>query len=134
MRAHVIENEIVVNTIEVARLDVFPGLVSAAAGGKIGDRYDAGTGTFTAPEAPRVVPARVTRRQARQALLLSGLLDLVQPAISAIPDPIQRAMAQIEWDDSQEFERKRPLVVSIGVALGLNAEALDELFILAGGL
>lgn len=41
MRAHVIENGKIVNTIEVERLDVLPGiqLVDAQAGGTIGDGY-----------------------------------------------------------------------------------------------
>lgn len=76
----------------------------------------------------------VTRRQARQALLLAGLLDNVQPAIDSIADPVQRSMAQIEWDDSQQFERKRPLLISLAAALGLGEEALDNLFIQAAQL
>jgi len=80
------------------------------------------------------VPIKVTRRQARQALLLSGKLALVQPAINAIPDAQQRALAQIEWDDSQEFERHRPLLIQLATALGLDDEALDNLFIQAGAL
>lgn len=80
------------------------------------------------------VPASVTRRQARQALLLSGLLDNVQPAIDAISDPVQRGMAQIEWDDSQAFERGRPLLVQIGMALGLDDAGLDALFVQAAAL
>ncbi|WP_133066262.1 hypothetical protein [Acidovorax kalamii] len=80
------------------------------------------------------VPDRVTRRQALQALLLAGVLDNVQPAIDAIPDPIQRRMAQIEWDESQVFERRRPLLVTLGAALGLDSAGLDQLFIQAGAL
>lgn len=81
-----------------------------------------------------IVPDRVTRRQALQALLLAGVLDNVQPAIDAIPDPIQRRMAQIEWDESQVFERRRPLLVTLGAALGLDSAGLDQLFIQAGAL
>lgn len=80
------------------------------------------------------VPQSVTRRQVRQALLLAGLLDNVQPAIDSIADPVQRSMAQIEWDDSQQFERKRPLLVSLAAGLGLGEEALDNLFIQAAQL
>ena len=80
------------------------------------------------------VPPKVTRRQARQALLLEGLFDLVQPAISAIPDPVQRQLAQIEWDDSQDFERHRQLLIQIGNAIGLDDAGLDAVFIRAGGL
>lgn len=84
--------------------------------------------------APPPVPATVTRRQARQALLLNELLDLVPEKLAAIPDPIQRALATIEWEDSQVFERNRPLVISIGTALGLDATGLDNLFRQAGAL
>lgn len=80
------------------------------------------------------VPASVTRRQAKQALLLNGLLANVQPAIDAIPDATQRAMIQIEWDDSQVFERDRPALIALGSALGLTNTQLDDLFIGAAQL
>ena len=85
------------------------------------------------PPAP-VVPQTVTRRQARQALLLADLLDNVPAAIDQIPDLTARRMAQIEWEDSLEFVRSRPLVIQIGAALGLDAAALDQLFVTAAGL
>lgn len=87
------------------------------------------------PEQMRaMVPTRVTRRQARQALLLAGKLDSVPAAIAAIPDPVHRGLAQIEWDDSLEFERHRPLLIQLGAALGLDSAALDQLFITAHAL
>ena len=85
------------------------------------------------PEASQV-PEKVTRRQARQALVLAGKLSLVQPAIDAIADPMQRQMMQIEWDDSLEFERGRSTLIQIGGAIGLDAAALDALFIAAEDL
>ena len=81
-----------------------------------------------------LVPPSVTRRQARQALMLAGLLDSVPAAIAAIPDPVQRGMAEIEWADSQAFERDRQLLIQLGVALGLDSAALDNLFIQAAKL
>ena len=80
------------------------------------------------------VPEKVTRRQARQALVMAGKLSLVQPAIDAIADPMQRQLMQIEWDDSLEFERGRPTLIQIGGAIGLDAAALDELFVQAAQL
>jgi hypothetical protein len=77
---------------------------------------------------PVPVPASVTRRQARQALVLAGKFDLVQPAIDAIPNALQRKLMQIEWDDSQEFERNRPSLIAIGQAIGLTSSELDDLF------
>ena len=94
------------------------------------DRVFAGTDDVAPPR----VPARVTRRQARQALALAGLFAAVQPAIDSIPDPQQRQLAQIEWDDSQDFERDRPLLIELGHAIGLDDAGIDELFIQAGAL
>ena len=64
MRAHVIENGIVVNTIEIEHLDFMPeisaSLIDAALGGKIGDLWD--SQTFTAPPSPEViVPPTLTK-------------------------------------------------------------------------
>ena len=91
-----------------------------------GDGY--GGNAFSRPVVVAPVPASVTKRQARQALLLAGLLDQVQPAIDAIPDATARRMAQIEWDDSQEYQRDRPVLISLATALGLDGDALDQLF------
>ena len=132
MKAHQIQNGVVINTIEVDSLDFLPNLIEATTGG-IGWTWDGET--FTAPPAPPTpIPQSVTRRQARQALLLAGLLSSVQAAIDGIPDPIQRGLAQIEWDDSQAFERDRPLLIALATALGLDSAELDQPFITASGL
>lgn len=94
------------------------------------DRVFAGSDAVTPPR----VPSRVTRRQARQALALAGLFAAVQPAIDAIPDPQRRQLAQIEWDDSQDFERDRPLLIELGYAIGLDDAGIDNLFIQGGAL
>jgi hypothetical protein len=83
---------------------------------------------------PAGVPDQVSRRAARQVLLAAGLLNNVQPALDAIPDPMQRAMMQIEWEDSLYFQRKRPSLVALATALGLTSEQLDNLFIQAAAL
>jgi hypothetical protein len=72
------------------------------------------------------VPKSVTKRQGRQMLLLAGKLDQVPLLIAAIEDDLERGLAQIYWDDSQEYERYHPLVITIGGALGLD---LDQMFI-----
>ena len=99
---------------------------------------DLGNGSITRelrfiPVAP-AVPQAVTRRQAKQALLINSKLSLVQPAIDAIADAAQKAMIQIEWDDSQEFQRERASVIAIGSAIGLSSSQLDDLFVLAATL
>lgn len=86
-------------------------------------------------EAKRVadVPAKVTMRQARLALLGADLLPSVTAAIAALPSP-QKEAAQIEWEYSQDVERRRGLVLSLGTALGLSVRQLDDLFTTAATL
>lgn len=99
---------------------------------KIGDIYDPATGGFTTPsfeELPEPVPQKLSRAQARGALILAGLIDHVQPALDAISDPLQRALAQNDWDNRQDFERDHPQLLAIAAALGLTDEQLDQLFI-----
>ena len=133
MRAHVVTNGTIVNTIEVESLSVLPGLVAAQGNEGIGWLYNGHA--FSAPPPPTpVVPLSVSRRQGRQALLLAGMLPLVQPAIDAIADAMQRGLAQIYWDDSQEFERHHPTLIALATQMGLTATDLDSLFITAKAL
>lgn len=82
---------------------------------------------------PVVIPNIVTMRQARLALLQSGLLSQVQTAIDSLPSP-QKEAAQIEWDYSSEVHRDKPFVQLLGAALGLSEQQLDDLFLLASTL
>ncbi|MGZ8888062.1 MAG: hypothetical protein ACXW1D_00735 [Halobacteriota archaeon] len=80
-----------------------------------------------------IVPQKVTMRQARLALMQSGKLANVAGAIATLPSP-QKEAAEIEWEFSSEVERHRELVVMIGMALQLDDQGLDDLFILAAAL
>jgi hypothetical protein len=87
------------------------------------------------------VPQEVTRRQARTALHQTGRLALVQPCIDAIKaaNPAQGDLVQIEWDDSQTFQRQRPSLIALATnpapyGLAMTLEELDQLFILAATL
>mgnify|MGYP001196921678 CR=1 FL=1 len=80
------------------------------------------------------VPQSVTMRQARLALLGAGLLDDVAAAIAAIPDPVQRKAAEIEWEYAQTVDRNSPFTQQLAAGLNLTAEQLDALFTQAAGL
>lgn len=80
------------------------------------------------------VPEKVTRRQALQALFLDGKLDLVEPAIEANFTSPQKELALIEWRDSLDFYRDRPLVHAMGTLLGLTESDIDDLFVTANTL
>jgi len=79
------------------------------------------------------VPQEVSMRQARLALLARGVLDQVDAAIDSLPSP-DREAARIEWDYSSVVARNSPLVVMMGAAMGLDDDALDDLFITAARL
>lgn len=81
-----------------------------------------------------VVPQSVTRAQARAALIVSGLIGQVQPAIDAIADPLQRALVQNDWDHRLTFERNNPTLAALAAALNLTSGQLDALFTTAAGL
>lgn len=80
-----------------------------------------------------LIPPSITMRQARLALLQSGLLTTVNAAVAAMPG-VEGDAARIEWEFSGSVERNRPLVQSLAVALGLTKAQLDELFTLAATL
>lgn len=90
--------------------------------------------TYVPPEPePPYVPASVTMRQARLALLGAGLLDDVETAIAALPSP-QKEAAKIEWEYSQEVQRHNGFVSVLAPMLGMTAEQTDALFIGAATL
>lgn len=110
-----------------------PGVVRVHFADGSWNAYEAGEEIPPLP-ADSTVPQEVTRRQARQALRLAGKLDMVQPAIDAIADPLQRGLMQDEWDESVMFQRRRPSLMQMGAAIGLTEADMDQLFILAATL
>lgn len=73
---------------------------------------------------PRVVPAVVSRFQARAALLAAGLLDQIDAAVAAADD----AMLKLAWAEAVEFPRTSPAIAKLAAAIGLTDEQVDQLF------
>jgi hypothetical protein len=139
MRAHVIENGKIVNTIEVERLDALAGihLIDAANGGATGDGFDEATGhVVPAPAEPQLpdIPQVITCGQGREALYNAGLFGKVQLAIDAIEDADTKWRIQNAWDYRPAWERESPFVAMMAAILGLNDEQTDQLFIDAAQL
>ncbi len=96
----------------------------------------AGDGWIVADEEPPEivwVPAEVTMRQAQRALLDAGLLDAVEAAINALPEPPRRA-AKIDWEMSSTMRRDSQFVQLLSPALGMTSAQLDALFVAASKL
>lgn len=81
------------------------------------------------PEPEPYIPESVSMRQARLALLQSGLLATVDAAIASGTEA-----DKITWEYATEVNRSDALVDNLSVALGLSEQQLDELFILASTL
>ena len=80
-----------------------------------------------APEPEPLPVTSVTMRQARLALLESGKLDLVAPAIDQLSEP-DRTKARIEWEFAQDVRKDWPLIQALAPSIGLDAAALTALF------
>jgi hypothetical protein len=128
MRAHQVENGIVVNTIVVTSLDSMPGLtLIAATTGSVGDTVVNGVAIPKPPPEPSV-PAFVPKLNARLVLIGAGYWDDVVDFITA-QGPIALAFLQ----DAQTMRRDNPLVNAWAAARGKTGE-LDGLFIAAAAL
>lgn len=87
------------------------------------------------PPAPKKepVPDVITMRQARLALLGAGLLDDIDNAIAALPEP-HKSAAKIEWEYSSQVQRNNGFVDKLAPMLGMSKEQIDQLFILGSKL
>ena len=77
MRAHIIENGVVLNTIEVDSLDFMPGLVAAPEGTGIGWSYDGTNFTDNRPK-PEPEPAITTPTKEQLLAQLQALQAQIQ--------------------------------------------------------
>lgn len=74
------------------------------------------------------IPTSITARQARLALLKIEKLDDVEIAINSLESPIKEKI-QIEWEYATEIYRNHNFIETLGSSLGLDKNAIDELFI-----
>lgn len=75
------------------------------------------------------IPDVITMRQARLQLLAIGLLDDVEVVIANIEDATMKRMVQIEWEYAKDVERDSTTIVMLAQAIGMDEEALNNLFI-----
>lgn len=125
MKAHLIENGIVVNTIEVESLDFMPNLIDGSIGG-IGWKYE--NGELIAPIVPIEVPQTITPRQLRLKLLTVGLLDEVEALCAT-----DRAMS-IWFEYSLDFQRNHQMIITMALQLGMSEVDMDNFFVEASKL
>jgi hypothetical protein len=84
-----------------------------------------------APTPPVLIPAVVTRYQARAALLQAGLLSQVNAYFDGLGDD---DMGKLAWLEAPTVERNSPALIAAAHALGLSDGAIDQLFIAAAAV
>ena len=70
----------------------------------------------------------LTRRQFKLALLENGLLSTVEQMIESIEDPTVKARIQIEYSESERFERTNDSVKYMLGVLNLNSDQVDDMW------
>ncbi len=96
--------------------------------GGIGWLWDGKTLSPPPPLDPHPVPDAVTPAQAKTALYNAGLYDRAEAAVGNS----QYALIRIWWNSAQEWKRSDPYIYAIAVELGLDDDAVDDLFRAAG--
>lgn len=70
----------------------------------------------------------LTRRQFKLALLENGLLETVEQIIESIEDPILKTRIQIEYSESERFERNNGSIQYMLGVLDLSTERVDDMW------
>ena len=76
----------------------------------------------------RSIMPSLRRRQFKLALLENGLLNTVEQMIESIEDPIIKARIQIEYSESERFERSNESVQYMLGVLNLTSDQVDEMW------
>lgn len=135
MRAHIIENGIVVNTIIVDSLDFDAGPGKAVIDGSTGGiGWTYADGALLPPdegEIPVVVPQSVTPAQGGIALINFGLMDAVMAVVNAPDMPATHKWA---FERATSWERNSPSFNYIADRAGITEQQKDELFIFGASM
>jgi len=97
---------------------------------KEGMLYQNGQIVEAPPEPIKMWP--ISKRQLKLTLVRNGIsLSSIDQVIAAMPESLAREEAQIEWLETQEFERNHPTLLLVANSLGLTKEQVDDLWVQA---
>tara|TARA_R110000782_G_scaffold263592_1_gene356302 strand:- start:812 stop:1207 length:396 start_codon:yes stop_codon:yes gene_type:complete len=127
MRAHVIESNLVVNTVEVESLDFMPNLILATDGG-IGWSFVDGVLIAPVGSTEKFVPQSVSAYQAKAALFDFGIYDLVNSWINSDKADFK---TKLVWENAGTFNRNSHFLEKLAPKFNLTDDQIDSLFIAA---
>lgn len=70
----------------------------------------------------------LNRRQFKLALLQKNLLETLEQEISQIEDPVQKLRIEIEYNESEKFERANDSVKYMLTLLDISNDEIDEMW------
>ena len=88
-------------------------------------------GTPVLEDIPTIMPQTVSRAQGKASLLMFGLLDDVEAYIEAMPEGVDKKLALLAYNETNEWHRESPFLQQMASEIGLTQEQLDNLFIVA---
>jgi hypothetical protein len=135
VRIAIVDDGHIVNAVEadsVERVSVDPGQQALVWDDAIA-RYPIGAALTPPDPGPPPVPEQVALFQARVIMATTPrgggtLLDAVDAAIDALPDPMEREIARQGILCANVMSRHGRVVTHLATALGLTDAALDDLF------
>lgn len=80
------------------------------------------------------VPQSISRAQGKAVLIQSGLWEQVLAFVASIPDPTERALAEVALHDTTTWQRNSPFLNTAATVLGLSEEDMDDLFTAAAAI
>lgn len=80
------------------------------------------------------VPQEISLRQARELMILRGMMGAVTNAIDSMEDETQKMVIQNYWEYSSVFERSNPKLIGFAGVLGMTDADIDSFFIEASVL
>lgn len=81
------------------------------------------------PPTPLPVPETVTATQIRLWLVSHGIsINNIYQLIDQIQDPLLKAQIEVQWEYAPYVERNHPMINTLGAALGLDTDQIDDAF------
>lgn len=76
-----------------------------------------------------LVPESISTAQGHLALIEYGKYQSADEFINAIPDPVEKLKAEVNFYRRNDWERDNPTLLALAQGLGITDEELDQMFI-----
>lgn len=85
--------------------------------------------TFYEPVQPPIIVTEISTAQGHLALIEYGKYQAAVDFINAIPDPIEKLKAEVNFYRRNDWQRDNPTLLDLALGLGISDSELDQMFI-----